>query len=144
MTPSLDRLTSGKSGTGSAAAAISAAIFGPASAASIGPAGGFANIYKGQGRGTLVFLGNFGKQRRFLRAADDDRLALRDGGAEPVDLGAAQMMRGRDLCATTATPHRLRVERHRVFARADQDLRAFRHLVFNLVQPVLITNLKRK
>ena len=96
MTPSLDRLTSGKSGTGSAAAAISAAIFGPAFAPSADQPAVSRTFTKVSGAGSFEFRGDFGEQRRFLRAADDQRLAVRRGGAELLDLGAAEMMRGRD------------------------------------------------
>ena len=55
------------------------------------------------------------------------------GYAEFFQLGAAELARRRDLAATARAAHRLGVERHRVFARADQNIaRAFRHLVFSL------------
>jgi hypothetical protein len=47
------------------------------------------------------------------------------------------MLRGRDLRAAATAPHRVRVEPHRVFARADQDLSAFRHLVCSLFKAYL-------
>src|SRR5205085_5931397 len=98
-----------------------------------GPAGGLAHVYEGERRSILLLGGDFGEQRRFLRAADNDRRSLRGEPTKAVDLGAAKMMRGRYLRAAAA-PHGADVERHRVFARADQDLRAFRHLVWHLVR----------
>ena len=96
------------------------------------PAGGLAHVHECERRRLLQIGGDFGEKRRFLRAADDQRVTLRGGRAEPLDLGAAEMMRGRYGTAAAA-PHAFGVERHRVFARADQDLRAFRHRVWHLV-----------
>jgi hypothetical protein len=43
------------------------------------------------------------------------------------------MICGGDLHATTPAPDGVGIERHRVFARADQNIaREFRHLVFGL------------
>ena len=68
---------------------------------------------------------------------DTMRLGPRDRAAESLDLRPAQMVGGRDLRAAAA-PHGVGVERHRVLARADQDvLRAIRHMVFDLVSPYL-------
>src|SRR5262245_60617368 len=83
------------------------------------PAGGLANI----GICDVGAAGYFRKQRRLLGAAHDQRLAASRRGAEFFELGPAELARGRHLSAATATPHGGAVERHRVFARADQDVR---------------------
>jgi len=104
----------------------------------IRPAGGLAHVHETDRRGVLQFGRDLGKQRRFLGAADDKRVAVLDCALEPLDLGPAQMVCSRDLCAAASAPDRVGVERHRVFARADQDvLRAIRHMVFDLVSPYL-------
>src|SRR4051794_17462717 len=43
-------------------------------------------------------------------------------GPEAIEFRAAKLPRGRHFFSATATTHRVRVERHRVFARADDDV----------------------
>src|SRR5262249_47625163 len=83
------------------------------------PAGGLADV----GVSDVRAAGYFRKQRRLLGAAHDQRLAASRRGAEFFELGPAELARGRHLRAATATPYGGAVERHRVFARADQDVR---------------------
>src|SRR5262245_49717719 len=82
------------------------------------PAGGLADVGVSDVRAT----GHFRKQRRLLGAAHDQRLAAGRRGAEFFEFGPAELARGCHLSAATATPHGGAVERHRVFARADQDV----------------------
>jgi len=82
------------------------------------PAGGLADV----GVSDVGAAGYFRKQRRLLGAAYDQRLAAGRRGAELFELGPAELARGRHLGAATAAPHGRAVERHRVFARADQDV----------------------
>src|SRR5262244_2753082 len=83
------------------------------------PAGGLADV----GVSDVGAARYFRKQRRLLGAAHDQRLAAGRRGAEFFELGPAELARGRHLGAATAAPHGGAVERHRVFARADQDVR---------------------
>src|SRR5215472_13420894 len=82
------------------------------------PTGGLADVRVGD----VGAAGYFRKQRRLLGAAHDQRLPASRRGAECFELGAAELARGRHLGAATAAPHGRAVERHRVFARADQDV----------------------
>ena len=81
------RLTNGISGSGSAAAASSAAIFGPALAASVDQPAVSRMLTKAM-RGALAR--DLGEQRRLLGAADGERLAARRGSC-----GSARARRGR-------------------------------------------------
>ena len=84
------------------------------------PAGGFADVDERDA--AVALFDHLREQRRLLDAADQQRALSRRSGAKLVELGAAQLARGRDgLCATT-TLHALGVERHRVFARADKNV----------------------
>jgi hypothetical protein len=84
------------------------------------PAGGFANV--DESNAAIPLFDQLRKQRRLLNTADQQRALSSRSGAKLVELGAAQLTRGRDgLCATT-TLHALGVERHRVFARADKNV----------------------
>src|SRR6266446_1735463 len=66
--------------------------------------------------------GYFRKQRRLLGAAHDQRRAAGRRRAEFFEFGAAELARGQDFGTATALPYGRAVERHRVFARADQDV----------------------
>ena len=59
---------------------------------------------------------------RFLGAADRERRAGSGGGAEALELGATELARGRHLAAAAGALERAEIERHRVLARADQDV----------------------
>src|ERR1700704_153421 len=82
------------------------------------PAGGLADIGVCDG----CVTGDFREQRRFLGTAHDKRLSARRRGAEFFKFGPAELTRGQDLSAPTAPLHGRAVERHRVFARANQNL----------------------
>ena len=82
------------------------------------PAGGLADI--GVCHGCVT--GDFREQRHFLGAAHDKRPSALGRGAEFLQLGPAELMRGQNLGAPAAPLHGRGVERHRVFARADQNL----------------------
>src|ERR1700719_1320802 len=84
------------------------------------PAGGFANVDGGDA--AIPLFDQLRKQRRLLDAANQQRVLSRRSGAKLVELGAAQLARGRDGLCATATLHALGVERHRVFARADKNV----------------------
>ena len=60
----------------------------------------------------------FGKQRRFLRAAHRDRRPGTGELLENLGLRAAQISSRNDVRALAAALNRARIERHRVFARA--------------------------
>jgi hypothetical protein len=83
------------------------------------PAGGLADV----GICDLGVTGDFREQRRLLGAAHDQRLARSRRGAKTFQFRPTKLARGRDLGAATASLHGRAVERHRVFARADQDVR---------------------
>ena len=89
------------------------------------PAGGLAHVDEGDRAGALA--GDFGEQRRLLRAADGDRRAACGSGAEPLDLGAAELARGLHLRAAAAARNRVGIERHGVLAGTHQDGALFRH-----------------
>ncbi len=82
------------------------------------PAGSLADI----GVSDVGGPSRFRKQRRLLGAAHNQPLAAGRGGAEFIEFRPAQLARRRDFRAATASLHRRDVERHGVFARADQDL----------------------
>ncbi len=89
------------------------------------PAGGLADIDERQ-RGVLA--GDLIEQWRFLRAGDGERRTASRGGAEALELGAAQLPPFRHIGAAASAAHGASVERHRVVARADQDVaRPFSH-----------------
>ncbi len=82
------------------------------------PARGLADVDVGN-----VAAGAFDRlreQRRLLHAADRERGIAGCGGAELVELGAAELVCLRDVRRAAAALHRLGIERHGVFARADQ------------------------
>ena len=81
------------------------------------PPGGLADI----GVDDVGVAGGFREQRRLLRAADDQRLSAGRGGAELFQLRSAELARGQNVSAATATLNGRLVERHGIFARADQD-----------------------
>ncbi len=83
-----------------------------------GPAGGFTDVGVSDVAGAVR---DFGEQRGFLGAADDQRLAGRRRRTKSLELGTAELARGQDLGAATAARHRRAIERHRVFARADHE-----------------------
>jgi hypothetical protein len=56
-----------------------------------------------------------------LRASDREGHVFHRNRSEPIEFGAAKLGRGGRL-ATTAATDRPRIKRHRVFARADQDM----------------------
>ena len=70
------------------------------------PAGGLADV--GEGDRRRRFLRDLGEQRRLLRAGDGERRAACGGGAEALELGAAELARGRDLRAAAAALDRAR------------------------------------
>ena len=89
------------------------------------PAGGLADVGVADlGAARRGGVRRLRKQRRFLGAADGQRRARCGGLAEGLELGAAELVRGRNLAAATAAAHGLGIERHRVVARADQDVAA--------------------
>ena len=95
------QLTSGKSGVGSAAAASKAAIFGPACAPSVGPAGRLAEVDEidGPARSPASSV----EQRSLLGAADDQRSLCLRCIAKLIELGPAQLTEGRDLAVAAST-----------------------------------------
>lgn len=72
----------------------------------------------------MRFHRQFRKKRGFLRAADGDRIAARERLAEALDLGAAEMVRGLDAAVAAAFADCRLVERHRLFARTNENLAA--------------------
>ncbi len=84
------------------------------------PPGGLANVDVADvGAAGLC---QFREQRCFLRAAHDQRRFARGRCAEFFEFRPAELARGQDIGAATAAFHRGAVERHRVLARADQDV----------------------
>ncbi|MGA7787661.1 MAG: hypothetical protein WCA56_05800 [Xanthobacteraceae bacterium] len=77
----------------------------------------FADVYEGEAGFFLALVGHFGKQRRFLCAANGQRRARSYGRAKSLKLGAAQLAGSFDLRATAAASHRTSIERHRVLTR---------------------------
>ncbi len=93
-----------------------------------GPTRGLTNIRVTDIGAAFAPFGDLGKERRFLRAGDDQRIPAGRGCAESLEFSAAKLTRRRDLTAPTAAPHRFGVERYRVFARANQNTpRLIRH-----------------
>ena len=107
---------------GSPAAAINAAIFGPASAACVDQPGSFAHVDEGDVGAVAARPGGFGEQWRLLRAADSKRAASRGGGAKSAQSRRGRAACGLDLGAAAAAPHGVGIERHRVVARAQKNV----------------------
>ncbi|HXW41092.1 MAG TPA: hypothetical protein VEK75_07805, partial [Xanthobacteraceae bacterium] len=77
-----------------------------------------------------AWRGRFGEERRFLGAADQERLTSRGGRTEAFKLGAAKLPRSFHGGAATSSRYRIGIRRHRVVARAKQDLlRALGHRI---------------
>jgi hypothetical protein len=71
-----------------------------------------------------------GEEWRLLRAAHRKRLTFRRCSLEPLDFCPAQVVRNLYPDLPAAAPDGLDVERHRTFARANQDFTgALRHLL---------------
>ncbi len=92
------------------------------------PAGGLTNIDEADAVAAFDLCGDFGEQRRFLRAGDGNRLAFARRLAHAIEFGAAKLTAFENLGATAGALDRLAVERHGVFAGTDQDFtRPFGH-----------------
>jgi hypothetical protein len=90
----------------------------------VGPAGGLADVEKRERSLRLELARHLGEERRLLGAGDQQRLALLDRPLEVVELGPAELGIELDLpfCAglSAGLGQRLRVERHGLFAVADE------------------------
>jgi hypothetical protein len=94
----------------------------------VGPAGGFADVEEGERGFGLELARHLGEEGRFLGAGDQQRLAVREGALEVVELSAAELGVELDLAANLTRAarlaagigQRLRRERHGLFAVADE------------------------
>lgn len=81
----------------------------------LGPAGGLADLDVGDPARGAEFLGDLFEQRRLQGAGHGDGRAGRERLAEPVELGAAELVGGRETAAARLAD-RARVERRRLLA----------------------------
>ncbi len=86
------------------------------------PPRGLAKIGVTDRTGPPILRRNIREKRRLLRAADGQSRRASRQSSEAVEFGAAKLPRGRHFFAATAAAHRASVERHRILARADNDV----------------------
>ena len=115
------KLTNGMSGAGSAAAASSAAIFGPGRRGVGRPAGGLADVDEGDVGVASLPASSENSGASCVQPTVSGAPAA--AAARNLSSSARQSWRaGRDLAPRQPRFDRAGVERHRVFARADQDV----------------------
>ncbi len=85
-----------------------------------GPSGGLADVGKLYRIRTIIFGSNLRKQRRLLRAGHRERTIFGGDSLESAEFGAAELRRCRHFTAAAAA-NCVCIERHRPFARADQE-----------------------
>src|ERR1700733_9924689 len=120
-TPSLLRLTKAVGGDASAAAAMSAAIFGPADAASSDQPAVSRTLTKSTGALRPAAAAAAATPRVPWRRPRGGRGGARRHGPKLVELGSAQPI-GRRRRAAATPAQRLGVERHRALAGTEQDI----------------------
>jgi hypothetical protein len=91
------------------------------------PAAGFAHIGEGERAGVRYLLGEFLEQRRLLRTRNREGRAGARGRMEAIGLGAAEMAHGLHARTRTTAADRFGIQRHRVFARANDNGTIRRH-----------------
>ena len=93
------------------------------------PAAGLAHVDEGDLGALGPFARDLGEQRGLLRAADRYRSTGSGRFPEALDLGAAQLACALHVRAARAALHGVEVERHRVFAGADEGGAAISHQI---------------